>query len=82
MKLLEATLCYPKFVNREPKDESEVLLKKVFFIPQNVVAIFEEVEKPMAKTRIELAGGIGFLITETIEDLATRINTQLQLEVK
>lgn len=82
MKLIEVTLCYPKFATKEPRDESEVLVKKAFFIPQNVVALFEEADKPVAKTRIELAGGIVFLIAEPIDEITEKINNQLALELK
>ena len=74
MKLIEVTTLHPKFIGREPKDESEVVAKKASFFPQNLVAMIEENEKPVVKTRIELAGGVGFLVAESIDELTEKIN--------
>jgi len=74
MKLIEVTSLHPKFIGREPKDETEIVARKVVFFPQNVCAIIEETEKPVAKARIEIIGGVGFIVAESVEQLTEMIN--------
>lgn len=81
MKLIEVTMCYPKY-GREPKDEGEVCLKKAFFISQNIISIIEETEKPMVKTIVHLAGGVSLYVTDTVEDLREKIDHALKEEFK
>lgn len=78
MKLIEVTTLHPKFIGREPRDENEVVARKAYFFPQNLVAMMEENEKPVAKARIELAGGVGFIVAESVEQLSSAINEMVK----